>query len=380
MKHNNPLLILGFVAIAAILLMPTDLAQAVKIDGTPGNDVLTGSSGNDKMNGGGGNDIMNGGLGNDNMKGSGGNDSMNGEGGDDQVHGGNGEDWLMGEDGNDILEGGSDEDKLFGGNGDDFLDGGSGSDDLDGGSGNDDLKAGSGDDDVLGGAGNDRLTGQAGNDHLNGGAGDDELTAGTGNDFLFGDEGDDKLVGGVGFNFINGGEGDETSGDKCWWDGGALPGGVGGFWDSNGDSILDEPRDDVIVNCEIEIRLDVAGTEAPPGEQPPSDGKGKGGKEDPAPANASIDALRDIIDSFGNKDLKKSEARNLKATLDLAAINFGNGGPGDPDGCNNLVVFEDQVNAIPPGSISDTAKDDILTDLPASLNTPVTGTNAQNGC
>jgi len=377
MKQNNPLLILGFVAIAAILLMPSSLAEAVKIDGTPGNDVLTGSSGNDRMNGGGGNDIMNGGLGNDNMKGSGGNDSMNGEGGDDQVHGGNGEDWLMGEDGKDLLEGGLGEDKLFGGNGDDMLDGGSDSDDLDGGSGNDDLKGGSGDDDVVGGAGNDRLTGQAGNDHLNGGAGDDELTAGSGDDFLFGDEGDDLLVGGVGFNFINGGTGDETSGDKCWWDGGV---GVGGLWDSNGDSILDEPRDDVIVNCETEIRLDVAGTEAPPGEQPPSGGKGKGGGEDPPPANISIDNLIAIIDNFGSGDIKKGDAKNLKATLDLAKINFGNGGDGDPDGCNNLVVFEGQVNAIPPNKIDATTKGAILTDLPASLNTAGTGTKAQNGC
>ena len=137
--------------------------------------------------------------------------------------------------------------------------------------------------------------------------------------------------------------------------------------------VSDEFRDDVTVNCDTEIRLDEAGSETPPGEQPPSGGKGKGGGEDPPPANTSIDNLIAIIDSFGSGDIKKGDAKNLKATLDLAKINFGNGGDADPDGCNNLVVFEGQVNAIPPNKIDATAKGAIL----AELNT---NTKAANGC
>jgi len=147
----------------------------------------------------------------------------------------------------------------------------------------------------------------------------------------------------------------------------------GESWDSNGDLILDEPRDDVTENCETLISEDEAGAEAPPGEQPPSGGKGKGGGEDPPPANESIVDLKDIIDGFSSQDLNKGEAKNLKATLDVAAVEFGNGGFGDPDGCNTLAAFEDQVNGISPNKISPDAKTAIL----AELNT---NTKAANGC
>ena len=52
------------------------LAQAVKINGEAGNDVLWGSNGNDTINGGDGNDTIFGGTGSDTLTGSTGSDTF----------------------------------------------------------------------------------------------------------------------------------------------------------------------------------------------------------------------------------------------------------------------------------------------------------------
>jgi Ca2+-binding RTX toxin-like protein len=90
------------------------------LQGTEGNDTLTGFTTDDTIDGFDGNDTLNGGQGNDILKGSAGNDT------------------LQGVNGNDILEGGDGLDTLFGGAGDDTLQGGIGANDyMKGDAGND---------------------------------------------------------------------------------------------------------------------------------------------------------------------------------------------------------------------------------------------------
>ena len=74
------------------------------INGTEGNNRLTGGSGNDVINGNGGNDRLNGGAGND---------TLNGGAGNDELHGGSGNDILDGGSGSDEVEGGSGNDRLI---------------------------------------------------------------------------------------------------------------------------------------------------------------------------------------------------------------------------------------------------------------------------
>jgi VCBS repeat-containing protein len=81
--------------------------------------IMNGSNGDENLTGTSENDVMNGGNGDDTLAGGDGNDALNG---------GNGEDTLLGDDGNDTLSGG---------NGDDTLDGGAGSNTLLGGNGDD---------------------------------------------------------------------------------------------------------------------------------------------------------------------------------------------------------------------------------------------------
>ncbi|WP_320670220.1 calcium-binding protein [Patulibacter defluvii] len=68
------------------------------IDGGPGNDKLTGPTGDRAvaLNGGDGNDALEGGAGPDVLHGGGGDDELDGSGGDDQVHGDAGDDDLAG--------------------------------------------------------------------------------------------------------------------------------------------------------------------------------------------------------------------------------------------------------------------------------------------
>jgi Ca2+-binding RTX toxin-like protein len=112
---------------------------------------------------------------------------VNGTEGNDTLTGGAGDDVLVGGGGDDVLDGAAGADMLFGDAGADVLHGGDGPDVLAG---------GAGDDTLYGDAGADRLWGQDGNDFLVGGAGDDELSGGEGTDVLVGGPGQDVLTAG----------------------------------------------------------------------------------------------------------------------------------------------------------------------------------------
>lgn len=147
------------------LTPPADLpAPTIPPQGTPGNDVITGSEGNDTINALAGDDLV---------FGLGGTDWIRGGKGADYIYGNPGRDLLDGEKGNDQLFGGRDEDTLRGGNGNDVLYGNQGNDTLEGGDGVDFLYGGQGDDVLNGAEGNDVLSGDFGRDLLIGGLGSD---------------------------------------------------------------------------------------------------------------------------------------------------------------------------------------------------------------
>ena len=125
-------------------------AQIFTLNGTDGDDGLTGRDTAD---------IINGGAGHDSLRGYGGNDVLNGGTGNDSLSGGYGDDVLNGEEGNDTLEGGTGHDTLDGGTGNDSLNGDNGDDTLNGGAGNDKLYGGKGHDTLVGGAGDDHMQG-----------------------------------------------------------------------------------------------------------------------------------------------------------------------------------------------------------------------------
>ena len=93
-----------------------DLAARVfTLNGTDGDDGLTGRDTAD---------IINGGAGHDSLRGYGGNDVLSGGTGNDSLNGGDGDDVLNGEEGNDTLYGGTGHDTLDGGVGNDHMQGG----------------------------------------------------------------------------------------------------------------------------------------------------------------------------------------------------------------------------------------------------------------
>ncbi|MGY3438601.1 MULTISPECIES: calcium-binding protein [unclassified Marinovum] len=204
------------------------------IDGTPGNDTLSGDDGASTINGGDGSD------------------AIDGLGGDDALSGGGGEDWIWAGDGNDALHGGEDDDTLHGEAGEDTLYGDAGNDELFGHGGNDLILGGSGDDVLSDGMGNDMLAGQDGNDGLLGGHDDDTLDGGMGADSLFGGQGNDLLDGTESSadapDYLNGNAGDDTI---LADDGDIVTGGEGAddivFHGGNGQSLtlIDfEPQED----------------------------------------------------------------------------------------------------------------------------------------
>ncbi|MDP4032689.1 MAG: Hint domain-containing protein [Pseudorhodobacter sp.] len=241
------------------------------INGTPGDDTLTGTSGRDTINGLDGDDLLIGGAGDDRLYGGNGDDTLIGGSGADRLYGDAGNDTvdysdsgagvevdlgsgargsggdaeqdryysienITGSAFNDNLTGDAGDNVLIGGAGNDTLDGGDGNDLLIGGTGDDRLYGGNGDDTLIGGSGADRLYGDAGNDtvdysdsgagvtvNLGSGArgigGDAEqdryysienITGSAFNDNLTGDDGANLLVGGDGNDTLNGGLGDDT--------------------------------------------------------------------------------------------------------------------------------------------------------------------------
>jgi Ca2+-binding RTX toxin-like protein len=115
------------------------------------------------------------------------------------LNGTDGDDTLTGFNDNDTLSGGAGADSLDGNPGNDLLQGGDGNDTLAGGSGDDTLDGGDGDDSLIGGNGNDSLLGGLGNDRFAiWNAGNTTLDGGGGNDFIFWGSGSGKLEGGDG--------------------------------------------------------------------------------------------------------------------------------------------------------------------------------------
>ncbi|WP_240127038.1 calcium-binding protein [Thermomonas alba] len=165
----------------------TAMLKTMSLQGTAGNDDLTGFDTDDVFSGGAGNDTISGAAGNDQISGGEGDDVLNGDAGNDTLFGELGADTLNGGDGDDVLSGGDGMDALAGGAGNDTLLGGEGQDFLAGDAGDDFLDAGAGDDQLVGGEGNDQLRGGLGNDVLQGGAGDDRyyFARGDGSDLIW---------------------------------------------------------------------------------------------------------------------------------------------------------------------------------------------------
>ena len=113
------------IIIATILLLgrtfiPFTNVMAEIIDGTRGNDILSGSKVSINAVGGNGTQL------------------------DDFIYGDNGNDTIYGQDGSDHLSGGDGNDIIYGGNGGDYIQGGPGDDKIYGGDGNDELVGGPG--------------------------------------------------------------------------------------------------------------------------------------------------------------------------------------------------------------------------------------------
>jgi Ca2+-binding RTX toxin-like protein len=121
----------GFVPLAGTVTPPPPQLQ-----GTNGNDVLTGTTLADTMNGLNGDDVI---------KSAGGNDLVNAGDGNDIADGGAGADRLFGGNGNDLIWGAGGIDQLNGGFGDDVLNGQQGADVLTGAAGGDVFVFGAGD-------------------------------------------------------------------------------------------------------------------------------------------------------------------------------------------------------------------------------------------
>jgi Ca2+-binding RTX toxin-like protein len=134
-KKTSLNVLLVVVVIGTILLgrslMPAANVFAEIIDGSRGNDVLSGSKVSITAFNGNGtqlDDFIYGDYGNDTIYGQDGSDHLSGGPGNDIIYGGNGGDYIQGGEGNDKIYGGDGDDKLVGGPGADFFDCGSGLD------------------------------------------------------------------------------------------------------------------------------------------------------------------------------------------------------------------------------------------------------------
>jgi len=187
---------------------------AVRIVGTPYDDIICGGPDHDVIKGQGGNDLIFGGR----------TDLSPNWNDDDIITGGPGNDILVGGHGSDGIEGRSGDDTVYGQwpTPDDDVPGGpypfdlpsQGYNSLWGGSGVDTIYASptSGDlmvggpqsDLMVGGGGNDEMVGQGGDDTMQAGIGEDEMWGGPGNDILWGGPDTDWIVGGLGNDTLAG--------------------------------------------------------------------------------------------------------------------------------------------------------------------------------
>jgi Ca2+-binding RTX toxin-like protein len=208
--------------------------RSVSLSGGGGNDTLIGGSGADRLRG---SAFFGQSQGNDRIEGGPGNDVLSVDGGNDSLHGGPGSDLVTAESvaptmtltdstltgaGTDALRSieraslsysrdhtpvvfdasqFSGRASLFGWNADDTLIGGAGPNVIDGETHDDRLRGGGGHDVILGGYGNDSISG---------GTGGDDVYGGRENEDLSGDSGRDLLVGGIGMDRLNGGSGPDV--------------------------------------------------------------------------------------------------------------------------------------------------------------------------
>lgn len=180
-------------------------APAAVVHGTPGGDLICGTTHRDRIDSAAGDDELWAGAGHDRLDAGTGADTVYADEGDDEIFGGSGRDRVFSQKGHDVVHGGDGNDWAFGDTGNDILGGGGGSDKLLGGLGRDRIEGGGGDDGVHGGEGNDRLEGGGGNDRIgrdsnvfHGDYGDDVVHAGAGDDVVRERHGRDALYGGPG--------------------------------------------------------------------------------------------------------------------------------------------------------------------------------------
>jgi Ca2+-binding RTX toxin-like protein len=171
------------------------------LEGTPFDDVLSGSHGNNTITGLAGDDRILGRLGRDVIRGDAGNDLLSGGGWIDRLYGGNGRDTLAGDGAGDLLFGGAGFDIAS------YVSAGRASVSVNLGAPQRNAGAAQADrltgiEGVIGAGAGDRLTGNAVGNRLDGRAGDDTLVGGAGNDRLLGGAGRDRLSGGTGSDWL----------------------------------------------------------------------------------------------------------------------------------------------------------------------------------
>ena len=215
---------------AANLDVVLNSGVALSIDGTGGDDVISGAGGSGtggayggaiSITGGPGDDTLTGGSGDDTFFGGDGNDAFDGGPGTDTVDFSGAPNAITANLGTGIATGaGSDTlnsiETLIGSSFADHLTGGSGTDTLNGGPGNDTLLSGPGDDTMNGGGGNDTASFA----NANGGvtvslaagtaSGDGSDTLGASIDTVIGSSHADHLIGGPGPDTLNGGPASDT--------------------------------------------------------------------------------------------------------------------------------------------------------------------------
>lgn len=147
------------------------------------------------------------------VEGSSGQDLITGTENSEDISTGAGTDTVHAGSGDDLVDGGAGADRLFGDNGNDTLIGGSGDDFMNGRSGDDVLYGGQGDDTMRGGIGNDILVGY----HDSQTDTDFEYADSLDPDHIYGNDGDDTIVAGSGDTVI-GGSGSDTFTLGSWID------------------------------------------------------------------------------------------------------------------------------------------------------------------